>query len=111
MAEDFLEPMTDGLLTMQVEEPVGTPRDDATVLATVYGPLGGAPLATNVSLVARGASSGLYDMTWSRDWTTASGKGVPGEYLVVITSTRGTPPDDAQAVTHVRVPVRWADDS
>lgn len=108
MADEYIEPGTDATLTIRVEQPDGTPRDDAVVTATVYGPRPGtAPFIVDQALAAVGGGTGRYTLAIAAAWSVAGGKYVPGEYLARVTTVRA----GKTRVRDFRYAVRFDDDS
>lgn len=104
MEELSITPRTDAELTIVVEQG-GTPRDDATVTATVFSSRGTA-VATDAPLTPRGGNTGEYVLPVLAAWSEVSGKAVEGEYVVQVKALRA----GAQTVTRFRYAVRFTDD-
>jgi hypothetical protein len=103
---DYLEPLTDGTLTVQVLVN-DVPKDDATVKAlVVYSPKG-VSVATNVTMAAVGGNTGKYILNILAAWSSDSGKALEGEYVAVVEVVRS----GTKRTRRIRYPVRWDDDN
>ena len=98
-----IEPSTDGTITVTVQV-AGTLQDDATVVANVYTPRG-AKVADAVAFTPVGSGSGEYTLAWDATWTESSGRGVEGEYLLEVVSTRV----GVKRTRRFRQPVQYTD--
>lgn len=99
-----IEPQTTAELRIVVTQATVL-RDDCTVTATVYGPAGGTPIASSVSMPLQGSGTGTYALTWLPAWTEVSGAPRAGEYVIVVLVVRA----GIKRTRRFRVPVQFDD--
>lgn len=99
----YIEPQTTADVVFAVQEDA-LPRDDATVIATVFSPKG-VKLVNSLPVPSDGPGLGTYTLTWLPAWTESAGKAVEGEYLIELKVTRG----GRERRRRFRIPVRFDD--